>query len=767
MPEKLKTALSRGGISLLLSLGLTLPALFALSLGDYWLTAAGLMVGATAVMAAAGLHKWGKWVLLAGALAWAATDLLVSSGQSLSTVVQVFKAIYLHLSGQPAALPLYGTECVVILSCLFAVSGYLMCAPGAGFYPALAISLMVLMTLWLAGRQDLLAYCLPALCALVVLYARSVHEDLPAKRILPLAAVAVALAFFLMPSQGIVSPAMQKTAQDIRQRIMDYLFFTEPRNVFSLSSEGYYPQGPQQLGGPAEPTDHPVMRVRTDKKVLLRGAVKDTYTGRVWQDTTGGRRYLFISPRWQGLKASLLNLDLPQGTLAEAQSLLRESTISIQMLSPSASTLFTPQRVRRLEMMTGDMVPYFNNASELFITRDLQEGDTYTVTAPLIQAGDPGLGTLVTACQSAQDGQYASVYEMYTALPGHLEEQLYEMTARITANYETPYDKALAIQNYLSRYYTYNLNVEAPPGNYDFVSYFLLRGREGYCTYFASAMTVLCRMAGLPARYIEGYLCQPGSDHVAYVTGLNAHAWTEVYFEGFGWLAFDATPSQSNQSPDETPPEDPQDANGSENEEPSPSPEPEDQPSPPPPDGEPSQEPDTPPPDNEPSPEPDAATPPPEEDGGEKENEPPANQWGWWLALLLLLTAALCAMRVWETLPATRARKEKTDQGRVKAWTQASFDLLKTYGLARRPTETLLAFGARADRENLFSASITTLCEEAALFSYSPHPMTKEDAELAKGLFEDLYRRLPWHKKARMALYRAAVPKRKADFTRN
>ena len=51
-------------------------------------------------------------------------------------------------------------------------------------------------------------------------------------------------------------------------------------------------------------------------------------------------------------------------------------------------------------------------------------------------------------------------------------------------------------------------------------------------------------MAGLPARYVEGYLAEPNENGEALVTGLDAHAWTEVYFSGFGWLTFDATPGQ-------------------------------------------------------------------------------------------------------------------------------------------------------------------------------------------------------------------------------
>ena len=48
----------------------------------------------------------------------------------------------------------------------------------------------------------------------------------------------------------------------------------------------------------------------------------------------------------------------------------------------------------------------------------------------------------------------------------------------------------------------------------------------------------MCRMIGLPARYVEGYLATPDENGTAYVTGLQAHAWTEVYFSGFGWLTF-------------------------------------------------------------------------------------------------------------------------------------------------------------------------------------------------------------------------------------
>lgn len=89
---------------------------------------------------------------------------------------------------------------------------------------------------------------------------------------------------------------------------------------------------------------------------------------------------------------------------------------------------------------------------------------------------------------------------------------------------------------------TYTLTPGDPPEEEDFVAFFLEDGR-GYCVYFASAMTVLARCAGLPARYVTGFALHQQANRLsdqAYVaTRLSAHAWTEIYIHGLGWLTFD------------------------------------------------------------------------------------------------------------------------------------------------------------------------------------------------------------------------------------
>ncbi len=86
-------------------------------------------------------------------------------------------------------------------------------------------------------------------------------------------------------------------------------------------------------------------------------------------------------------------------------------------------------------------------------------------------------------------------------------------------------------------------------------------------------MAVMARMVGLPSRYIEGYAAVPDSDGIARVTQRNAHAWAEIYFSGFGWLSFDATPGYGteNTSDDGNLPDNPPAASPS----PSPTPTPE------------------------------------------------------------------------------------------------------------------------------------------------------------------------------------------------
>jgi transglutaminase-like putative cysteine protease len=113
------------------------------------------------------------------------------------------------------------------------------------------------------------------------------------------------------------------------------------------------------------------------------------------------------------------------------------------------------------------------------------------------------------------------------------------------AQAQTDYDKAMAIKRYLAGI-SYIEAGTSPPSGVDGVDYFLATARTGNCTNFASAMVVMLRSAGVPARFATGYIVRELSDNgkMAVVRAKDYHAWPEVYFPGYGWVEFEPTVSQ-------------------------------------------------------------------------------------------------------------------------------------------------------------------------------------------------------------------------------
>jgi hypothetical protein len=132
----------------------------------------------------------------------------------------------------------------------------------------------------------------------------------------------------------------------------------------------------------------------------------------------------------------------------------------------------------------------------------------------------------------------------YTQLPPTLPQRVRDLANRLTANAYTPYDKAKAIENYLKTF-EYTLQVEPPAYNADGVDHFLFNLKRGYSEYFASAMTVMLRTQGIPARLATGYTVGdrlPDHDDIFIVNDSHSHAWVEVFFPRYGWITFEPTP---------------------------------------------------------------------------------------------------------------------------------------------------------------------------------------------------------------------------------
>ena len=140
--------------------------------------------------------------------------------------------------------------------------------------------------------------------------------------------------------------------------------------------------------------------------------------------------------------------------------------------------------------------------------------------------------------------EYNPRYNYLTLPKSKISKRVRHLALSLTAPHKTPYAKALALRNFLRSNYTYKLHASPTPRHRESVDYFLFYLGEGHCEYFASALAVLARCAGLPSRVATGF--SPGNYNT--LTSLfevyeyHAHAWTQIYIPEFGWLTFDATP---------------------------------------------------------------------------------------------------------------------------------------------------------------------------------------------------------------------------------
>ena len=156
------------------------------------------------------------------------------------------------------------------------------------------------------------------------------------------------------------------------------------------------------------------------------------------------------------------------------------------------------------------------------------EATTYVAESFVSAASDEEL-------RSAGEDYPAWVAQRYLSLPQLLPDQVLALARDLTATEPTPYDRVRAIEDYL-RDFEYSLDVGQPPRGRDVVDYFLFDLKKGFCDYYATAMAVLARAAGVPARLAIGYT-RGMFDRTTgrfLVNDTNAHAWVEVYDEQLG-----------------------------------------------------------------------------------------------------------------------------------------------------------------------------------------------------------------------------------------
>jgi transglutaminase-like putative cysteine protease len=271
---------------------------------------------------------------------------------------------------------------------------------------------------------------------------------------------------------------------------------------------------------------------------FLRGAVYDEYTAGGW---LAGERHESDRP-----PTDLTSLD--PALLPDNQRLI-VAHIQVANSRVARSVLFT------IGEPVGADVPTKEEASE-----DWENADIPAFSITLMQPPDrlaagatyssAGLVTDATADDlrgADANSPSRTILRRYTQLPDDLPQRVRALADEITAGQNTTYDKVKSVEAYLRLVPIAYRLLEVPPGQ-DAVDYFLFEAKEGFFDYHASAMVVLLRAVGIPSRLAVGYALDPSAfdaDNRRYnIREEHAYAWAEVYFPGFGWLAFNPSPER-------------------------------------------------------------------------------------------------------------------------------------------------------------------------------------------------------------------------------
>jgi len=281
--------------------------------------------------------------------------------------------------------------------------------------------------------------------------------------------------------------------------------------------------------GELPPVSNPSMTVNTPR-YYWRSAVYDQYVGAGWVTGMVSRQTVPANmPLIPGLLSGyrLVHLDVrmaePEGRLFWSGVLFStDIPFTAEWRIRPPSDLFADQSA----LLQADLFAASTNA-------ETYQAETY-IPVPT-----------VNDLRAAGADYPEEIRERYLPLPRSVPERVHDLARQITDGLVNPYERAKAIEVYLRANYPYDLEVPAPPEGRDVADYFLFDLKKGYCDYYATAMVVLARSSGLPARFVSGY--SPGAydaPNAQYIVReLNAHSWAEVYFPDIGWVEFEPTAS--------------------------------------------------------------------------------------------------------------------------------------------------------------------------------------------------------------------------------
>jgi protein-glutamine gamma-glutamyltransferase len=321
--------------------------------------------------------------------------------------------------------------------------------------------------------------------------------------------------FFLIPRIG--AGVLQKTSGETLRTTG----FSDRVDLGTIGSVKQDPQIVMRIELPGQPA------VEKDR-FYLRGLAYDQYNGRSWSHSGTRRRSL-------NFVADGTFLALPTGSrLSNSQSLPIRQDILLETLD--TAVLFAAPFA---ELVSGEFLTVQTDAmSGLHLPFPPSSRIRYSVTsqAPQLFADERIAPTLVYP---------DSIRSQYLQVPMG-SQQVADLAYRVSQQATTPFERTLEIQQHLLENYRYSLEADTTTLSHP-LEEFLFTRKTGYCEHYATAMVVMLRTVGIPARLVTGFLATEWNEYGNYFTvrQRDAHAWVEVYFPRSGWITMDPTPTVS------------------------------------------------------------------------------------------------------------------------------------------------------------------------------------------------------------------------------
>lgn len=360
-------------------------------------------------------------------------------------------------------------------------------------------------------------------------------------------------AFFLQKTEytrpktwDIIRDAMILKDYDTLSSVLGFSF----SNPFSHTYSGMNTGNLKHLGNKVQSnkTALTVTLPKSDTTIYLKGYVGTQYTTNRWsvqpQEEFEQKLPLFFKSTSN--KTTISPLDML--ALEQTKSFATYDEMTIVPKSANKSFAYVPYAMLPNEEVTG--------VQDLYYIPKTHASYTIPYATPSTHSSSSFLSSMNYHYSEEKD-TYSSYVTTYTQLPKGMESQLQATIKKIKRQKNTnTLSYPELVQQYLTNpnYFSYTLRPGKQKNGTDTTLSFLNTTHKGYCVHFASSATLLLRSLGIPARYVEGYIITPSnfssgsydktSDHYTIdIPESNAHAWTEYYVNGEGWVVLDTTPS--------------------------------------------------------------------------------------------------------------------------------------------------------------------------------------------------------------------------------